>query len=174
MRIVIIGASLILASLSAIGQSDVRENLTATYLSEVGVREATGHNDGARVEIYLKSVNLPKGNPWCAAFVSYCLSANNIKNPRSGWAPAYFTTTSTIWTRGAEDNQQPLPGDLFGIYFRNKGRIAHVGFVHKYGDTYTITVEGNTNEAGSREGDGVYRKRRLTKQLFKISRYVKH
>lgn len=66
-----------------------------------------------------------------------------------------------------------MPGDIFGIYFQNKGRIAHVGFVHRFGDKYTITVEGNTNEEGSREGDGVYLKRRLTKQLYKISRYVR-
>lgn len=37
---------------------------------------------------------------------------------------------------------------------------------------FTITVEGNTNEAGSREGDGVYRKRRLKNQIYKISRWI--
>lgn len=158
--------------LSSFGQGIAPDSLTATYLREVGIREATGHNDGARVEAYLQSVNLPKGNPWCAAFVSYCLQANHIKNPRSGWAPAYFTPTSTIWTRGGLKNRLPMPGDIFGVWFESKGRIAHVGFVHKYGTTYTITVEGNTNAAGSREGDGVYMKRRLTKQLYKVSRYV--
>ncbi len=172
MRIIVIGAGIILSSLCCAGQSALRDSLTETYLDEVGVRELSGHNDGDRVEVYLRSVNLPKGNPWCAAFVSYCMQANHIKNPRSGWAPAYFSTTSTIWTRGGLKNRLPLPGDVFGIYFQNKGRIAHVGFVHRFGDKYTVTVEGNTNEEGSREGDGVYLKRRLTKQLYKISRYV--
>lgn len=172
MRNLIVYFLFLFLGVGAFGQG-LRDSLTATYLSNVGIREATGHNDGAKVEVYLRSVNLPKGNPWCAAFVSYCLQVNHIKNPRSGWAPAYFSTTSTIWTRGNLNNRLPMPGDIFGIYFQNKGRIAHVGFVHRFGNKYTITVEGNTNEEGSREGDGVYLKRRLTKQLYKISRYVR-
>ncbi len=65
----------------------------------------------------------------------------------------------------------PSRGDVFGIYFPEKGRIAHVGFVDDWGDKYVVTVEGNTNEAGSREGDGVYRKRRLISSLCKVARY---
>jgi len=124
------------------------------------------------VETYLASVNLSRGNPWCAAFVSYCLTQNHIANPKSGWAPNYFTKSSTIYIRGGLKNRTPMPGDVFGIWFESKGRIAHVGFIYRYTSTYTTSVEGNTNDAGSREGDGVYKKYRLTRQLYKISRYV--
>ena len=54
----------------------------------------------------------------------------------------------------------PLPifssasGDVFGIYFANLNRIAHAGFLDEWGEKYLITVEENTNETGSNEGDG--------------------
>ena len=46
------------------------------------------------------------------------------------------------------------------------------GFIDKKDGNYYITVEGNTNEAGSREGDGVYRKRRHIKTIYAISRWI--
>lgn len=36
------------------------------------------------------------------------------------------------------------PADVFGIYFPEKGRIAHVGFVEQWKEHWLITVEGNT------------------------------
>jgi hypothetical protein len=35
-----------------------------------------------------------------------------------------------------------------------------------------ITVEGNTNQAGSREGDGVWRKRRMVGSVWKVAGFV--
>lgn len=160
-------------------------SLQQIYTAELGIREATGRNDGNRVEGYLRYVRLKPGNPWCAAFVCYCLGKAGIPNPRSGYCPSMFPAGKVIWTRKlkaesvkqkAARNTQPAthnpsPGDVFGIYFPEKGRIAHVGFVDDWGDKYAVTVEGNTNEAGSREGDGVYRKRRLISSLYKVARY---
>lgn len=67
----------------------------------------------------------------------------------------------------------PLPGDVFGLYYPEKKLIGHIGFIHRYREDITITVEGNTNNAGSSEGDGVYMKRRPTRQLYIIARYIK-
>jgi hypothetical protein len=33
-------------------------------------------------------------------------------------------------------------------------------------------VEGNTNEAGSNEGDGVYKKRRLINSIYQVANWV--
>ena len=74
------------------------------------------------------------------------------------------------------DNRQlvaPTTGDIFGLYFSEKGRIAHVGFIDQWDGTWMISVEGNTNESGSREGDGVYRKRRLIRSIYKVARYIR-
>lgn len=153
-------------------QGDIRKAVSKTYTSQIGVREATGHNDGKEVEMYLRYVSLAQGQPWCASFISWVYGQNHVANPRSGYCPDYFSAKRIIWKRNAHTNIQPATGDVWGIYFPEKGRIAHVGFVDQWGDKITITVEGNTNEAGSRDGDGVYRKRRLTRQLSAVSRYI--
>ncbi len=67
---------------------------------------------------------------------------------------------------------RPQTSDVFALYFPEKGRIAHVGFIDKWDGTWMVTVEGNTNVSGSREGDGVYRKRRLVKSVYKVARFI--
>ena len=234
---------IILMALGAMGQS--RYSLTgdpaffdnyslqvskvrSVYTSQIGVREKQP-NSGREVEQYLRYVNLPKGNPWCAAFVCWVFGQANIVNPRTGWSPDLFLTSKVIWAAGdprtnlpagqagsqeprfpqnaKEDqgtslpagqagikekrrpqnglgsfpsrlitnNQQlttPSHGDIFGLYFPEKKRIAHVGFIEEWNDPWVTTVEGNTNVLGSREGDGVYRKRRLVRSIYKVARYV--
>lgn len=153
--------------------NSLRNRVKTTYEKEIGTRELTGKNDGKKVEQYLRNVNLGKGYSWCAAFVSWTYDQCGINNPRSAWAPAYFNKRNTIYQSGKHLTADlPNTGDVFGIYFPNKKRIAHVGFVDSWGTKYAITVEGNTNEAGSREGDGVYKKRRLLRQIYAVSRYI--
>jgi len=155
-------------------------SLWGIYTAEVGVREQSGKNDGERVETYLAYVGLKKGNPWCAAFVCWSLGQARIRNPRSGWSPDLFPEKKVCWQRSMSlqvkpvvggEARRPRKGDVFGIYFPDKKRIAHVGFVDSWDDKYVITVEGNTNEAGSREGDGVYRKRRLISSIYQVARW---
>ncbi|SKB64206.1 CHAP domain-containing protein [Daejeonella lutea] len=197
------------------------------YTSQIGVREKQP-NSGPEVEKYLRYVNLPKGNPWCAAFVCWTLGKAGVDNPRSGWSPDLFAVKRVIWPSSAlpvsrikyqpacrlgresrlgggkldgfslnavvgnkaasrcacpppagvgggfcpHNPQTPGAGDVFGLYFPEKGRIAHVGFVDEWKDGWVITVEGNTNVLGSRDGDGVYRKRRLVRSIYKVARYV--
>lgn len=165
------------------------ERLRSVYLSEVGVREATNRNDGTKVEEYLRYTGLKRGNPWCCAFVCYCLGKAGIPNPRTGYCPNLFPKGHVIWSRTSgfslpspvsrnsspitrNSSPNPSPGDIFGLYFPDKGRIAHVGFIDDWGEKYLISVEGNTNEAGSREGDGIYRKRRLISSISKVARYL--
>lgn len=159
---------------STLIHAQLKQRVVDIYTAEIGVRELTGNNDGVRVVEYLKSANLAKGNPWCAAFVTWTFKQANIKAVVSGWSPSWFPVANTIYTRGKVNNRSPDRADVFGIWFQNKNRIAHVGFIDEWveGASYAITVEGNTNEAGSREGDGVYRKRRLKSQIYKVSRWV--
>lgn len=155
------------------GQGDnVREKVSQTYLSQLGVKEATGHNDGPQVEIYLLSVNLAPGAPWCAAFVSWTYTVNKVNNPRSGWSPAYFPGSKVIYTRDGIIKALPQKGDVFGIYYPTMKRIAHVGFIHAWSERISVTVEGNTNDNGSREGVMVAMKRRPTRTIYKVSRFI--
>jgi len=150
-------------------QNEVRK----TYTAEIGVRE-TGFNKGKRVEEYLKSANLKPGNAWCAAFITWTFRQCNIKAVISGYSPNWFQS-NVVYKRddNINRNYSQRVGDVFGLYFETKKRIAHVGFIDKQEGNYYITVEGNTNEAGSREGDGVYRKRRHIKTIYAISRWIK-
>lgn len=159
-------------SFGIFSQSDT---VASIYRSQIGVRELSGRNDGRQVEIFLASCKLTKGNPWCAAFVTWTFKTAGVKTVISGYSPVWFPAGKTIYTRGARSNTTPGTADVFGIWFASKKRIAHVGFIDDWPQgNYAITVEGNTNEAGSREGDGVYRKRRLKNQIYKISRWIKN
>jgi len=166
------------------------------YTAEIGIRESTGKNDGKRIEDYLTYVGLGKGNPWCAAFICWVYGKAGVTNPRSGWSPVLFPESRIVWSRRrslikhsslnikhsagpikhSKFNIQNSPGprraDIFGIWFQDKKRIAHCGFIDDWQEKYVITVEGNTNESGSREGDGVYRKRRLISTVYKVARWV--
>lgn len=176
-----------------------RLRLKQVYNSQIGVRES-GLNRGPEVEKYLAYVNLPKGNPWCAAFVCWVFGKAGIANPRTGWSPSLFPASKVIWSReSGTRSQEPVPppvvletsypystrqltrnrqqitpgtGDVFGIYFPEKNRIAHAGFIDSWDGTWLITVEGNTNTSGNPEGDGVYRKRRAVRSIYRVARYI--
>ena len=150
-----------------------RDCVVATFNSQVGVREK-GINSGKEVEMYLASAGLGKGNPWCASFVAYVFQqCTNIKISAAGWVPSWFPTKKLIYKRGEINYKRtPQTGDLIGIWFSSKNRLAHIGFYQEEEGKFTISVEGNTNEEGSREGDGVYKKRRITRTVHSISRWI--
>ena len=130
----------------------------------IGIKEATGRNDGPVVDEILASVKLEGTRaPWCAAFIVWVgdkAFGATLFNPypRSAWSPVFVAEPT--WDR--QRRGVPLkPADVFGIWFNSMGRVAHVGLVEKNEGDWLVTIEGNTNGGGSREGDGVYRRRRL-------------
>lgn len=145
-------------------------------LGEVGVTEATGHNDG-EVEKYLRYVGLKKGDPYCAAYCSWVYAQECLPNPRSGWSPSWFPQDKVVYEKGREENTVVQQGDVFGIYFKDKGRIAHVGMIIDMNNQWVTTVEANTspdkNEGeATREGDGVFKKKRLKSQIYKVANWI--
>ena len=147
-------------------------SIDKTYYSQVGVREATGKNDGKEVEMYLKSVKLGKGFPWCAAFVKWCFDQCGVKTTINAMALSAHRKDNLVYYKGSKI-ETPLPGDVFTLYYPNLGRIGHTGFFDKdVNGTIYRSVEGNTNGAGSREGNGVYVKYRSYKATYSISRWI--
>jgi len=142
-----------------------RSRLVAIAQKEVGVRELSGGNDGKHVEAYLAVTGLGKGNPWCAAFVSWVYRQAGFSNPHSAWSPDLFPP--------GRITAEVLPGNILGIYFPELHRIAHVGLVVKADGDWIVSTEGNTNISGSREGDGVYVKRRHRRTIYRIADWVK-
>ena len=142
-----------------------RENLLNIARREIGVRERSGRNDGEQVERYLAITGLKKGQPWCAAFISWVFKEGGYVAPRTAWSPALFNTRVTT--------KELVPCNVFGIWFPMLKRIAHVGLVEKQEGDWLISIEGNTNNAGSREGDGVYRKRRPVRNIHVLADWLK-
>lgn len=165
-----------------------REVLRTIYMAEIGIREATGRNDGERIAEYLRYCDLSPGYAWCAAFVSWCFGEAGYNEPRNPWSPALLPASRTIWdSNGAmrSSAKTPLQGDVFGIYYRNLRRIGHAGFVDRWEDKHCITVEGNTgpdlaidDESGPanpiRAGptEGVYRKRRPIRTIHAVANWI--
>ncbi|MBE8720883.1 peptidoglycan-binding protein [Sphingobacterium sp. Ka21] len=122
--------------------------MTAIATAELGVKEATGNNDGKRVEEYLRYTNLGKGHQWCAAFVSWCYGQAGLLQPRNPWSPALFPNANTYWKQGKFANSQirkVAVSDIFGIYGAAAKRINHVGLVKEAQSKYLLTIEGNSN-----------------------------
>ncbi len=129
--------------------TSIRQKIIDIASGEIGVREATGNNDGKRVEEYLRYTNLGKGYAWCSAFVSWCFGQAGLQEPRNPWSPALFPNART-YCRG-DACRRPVtwlkinPADIFGIYGQSARRIDHVGLVKSVQDSYLITIEGNSN-----------------------------
>lgn len=141
--------------------------------SQLYVREATGHNDGTQVERYLKSVDLRRGDAWCAAFMSWLHLELNIPNPESGYSPNWFRN-NLVFKQG-QKRIIPFvsrPGQVIGLWIPAKNRIGHVGMITGETKLHYLTIEGNTNSMGSDEGDGVYRKIRKKESIYAISDFV--
>lgn len=152
----------------------IAQKIVEIARSEIGVTESPRNsNRGERIDEYKASTWLdPKQAwPWCAAFVCWVLRKTGInetatfKLPRTAgawdfinWSLAQDNTTRTLRNPKAKDIG---PGDIIVFTFSHIG-IA-IGFCDSQGNFRT--VEGNTNGAGSREGDGVYLKDRNITQV---------
>lgn len=146
------------------GNNSLFDNAITVANSQVGVLEQPlGSNCGPEVEKYLASVNLPKGNSWCMAFVYYCFNEASkklaIKNPlvKTGGCLHHWNTTSgkKVTSLQAKNNPSLIkPGSIF-IIDHGSG-FGHTGIVTNVIDGYITTIEGNTNNTNSREGIGVF------------------
>lgn len=129
--------------------------------SFVGVQEATGRNDGPEVEMFLQSVGRKKGDSWCSAFVSYCLTVTDVKEPtiRSGLARAFKKSKGLINANDVLRGTKKIePGSIVG-WEKGNTIFGHIGFVMDWRQQYGTTIEGNTSsgvQGSQSDGDGVY------------------
>jgi hypothetical protein len=141
-----------------------RDRVVAIAATQVGVREASGRNDGKEVEAYLAYVGLKKGEPYCAAWVSWVFGQAGYARPRTGWSPALFPASKVT--------KEVLPGNIMGIWFPSLNRIGHVGIVERKRKDWCQTLEANTNLEGGREGQGVYRRLRHQRTIHSYSNWL--
>ena len=141
---------------------------------EIGVREdPPGSNKGKRIGEYQRAVGIDPGEPWCVAFIFFCFAsaarALKMKNPMET-ADCKTGSVLDLWNRARRakrtqillhddalnDPSKVKPGMIFAI--STGGGNGHVGFVANVIGNRLETIEGNTNDGGSREGIGVFRR----------------
>ncbi len=149
----------------------------AAAVSQLGVMELPGKaNRGPQVDTFLRAAgiknpagNPPGGYPWCQAFVYWCFEQSasmlNSANPSpktagvlDHWNKSVAATNIQKITKTAALAKLALvqPGMLFVNNYG--GGLGHIGFIESvYGDGRLVTIEGNANNAGGREGLGVFR-----------------
>lgn len=120
----------------------------------------TSRNSSPDIDRWLEYVHQPPGKAWCAAFVSSMhLEAAigcGVPNPCPRTAGAL-----RLWELAPVRcrTNLPAPGDVFVLDTGEEGGAGHVGIVESVSpDGQTITtIEGNTGDAGEREGTKVAR-----------------
>lgn len=159
----------------------LREAIARIAESKIGVKESGGNNKGKDLQPFFDADNYdPNGSApgddgyaWCASFVCWCVMvaiagrAITFQRPRTpsafgfeAWSLAQDNSTNTKRNPGTDIKR----GDLVIFSF------SHIGIaVADATATHITTVDGNTNAAGSREGNMVARKtRRLTQVRSRI------
>lgn len=137
--------------------------LTSQVIKEahkwIGVVEVT-RNSSPEIDGWLRRVGAAPGDPWCAAF-AWCILDDAIK---ALGCTNHLTGTASVHKLFERAHQhhawwtEPGPGFVFGID-HGSGR-GHCGIVIDVAGVHLATIEGNTNEAGSREGNAVVVKQR--------------
>lgn len=156
--------------------SQFSEAIVRLARKEVGVEEINGSNKGPRVNEYKAATNLPAEEawPWCAAFICWVVreamkacgvsETKTFKRPTTAgaWDMENWSIRqdSTTWTKKPHRNDIEA-GDIVVFTF------SHTGFALSGPDKdgYVTTCEGNTDSAGSREGGGVFIKRRHVSKI---------
>jgi lysozyme family protein len=154
--------------------SDLSRTLIEVAAAEVGVRESPiGSNRGPRVDLFIQSVGLDPTEdsfPWCMCFVHWCFAQAThrlrLENlvPRTGGVHAAWQASRELGDRvrvitarqAQADPSRILPGMVF--FLDTGGGKGHVGIVSSNVNGLLETIEGNTNDNGSREGIGVFRR----------------
>lgn len=123
-------------------------------ITQIGKEEIPkGSNWGEHVQKYLASVGITFPASWCMAFVYWCCKQSNPNTPliKTGGVLAQWNQIPIKYKV-----KTPLPGDIFIMDFG--GGKGHTGFVESVSGDIIHTIEGNSNDDGSREGYEVCRK----------------
>lgn len=130
------------------------------------IRETNGPNRSPFIDKMTRDLGLPLGVPWCMVLVQWVFKLAGAElglrddplKPDTGGCLDLWYRVPREWRHGPREGKT---GDI-GILDWGGGS-GHTFIVKDYsGGVYRTysTYEGNTNKAGSREGDGFYQKDR--------------
>lgn len=132
----------------------MRNEFVNLLKSQVGYHE--GQTNGVWNNIQKYSEQTPgfawsDGQPWCATFEAWGAHQQGL----DGIWPmtASCSNAVTWWQNQGRWSDYPVLG---GPMYMGPGGSTHTGVVYAYDSNNIYTVEGNSNDNGSAEGDGVY------------------
>ncbi|MFS8615385.1 MAG: CHAP domain-containing protein [Solitalea sp.] len=142
----------------SMGGSFLGRNALQEAINEMnaGATEVGGNNRGPWVKKYLQPAGLGEGNPWCAAFVSWCF-LQTVGEDKSDMPFRYSAGARNIFQQfkdkgwALDENATPEPGDIVCWWRISKpSGFGHIGIVHHCKDGFLYTIEGNkaANVAG--------------------------
>lgn len=163
--------------LTAQQQHTLRANTIAKAVSHIGDREIGYTNTGPEVDRFLADVGLPPGNSWCEAFGCFCVNHAALEMGilfadtalvKTGLVQAQVNHAVQHGTYvSAHDVTSGLtslrPGDMMCEWEPALHRYAHTGLLEVVpsvtGNAF-VSIEGNTDLNGSRQGFEVARQHR--------------
>jgi hypothetical protein len=144
--------------------SDIARKTLELAGTQVGVREH-GRNRGPEIDAYCRDIgHSPEAaDPWCAIFV--CAMVKRACDALGVPVPIHLTAgVFTLDEQAPRGMRSSIPTS--GSIFILNGH-KHTGFVETaFPNGNCRTIEGNTNDGGSPEGDGVYRRTRMRSELL--------
>lgn len=142
-------------------------------ITQLGEQEKPlGSNWGVPVQDYLKSVGVGFPASWCMAFLYWCFKKaaadTGVVNPliKTGGVLAAWNKADKKYRVVGE----PQPGDIFIMDFGHG--LGHTGIVERVEKDVVHTIDGNSNDSGSREGVEVVRKIRKRSKMVGYLRYL--
>lgn len=143
----------------------------------IGIREATGHNDGLYVQRFLHHCGLTGNYEWCAAYTLAGHKECKYDYPLNPCrADSWFDIEHTVYRRG-DSKSLIKEGQVAGYYVKSKGRIGHNGTIVAVNleENYALVTEGNAKDVGNtlQPGDGVHLLRRSLNEITATSDWQK-
>lgn len=150
-------------------------------ITQIGKEEVPrGSNWGPDIKKYLASVDIDFAASWCMAFVYWCVEEAKVRllmPGQAGYRNPLVKTGGVLkqWNNIEKQFGQykckfndPEVGDIFIMDYGHG--LGHCGFVEIIEGDLIHTIEGNTNDTGSREGYEVCRR---TRNINKINGFIR-
>lgn len=142
-----------------------RELILRALPLTIGIEEIGGPNAGRAVEIIQKSTGNTKGDAWCASFVYYVGS----QLLGAGWKLPRTASCDVLLQYAKQKgvlSDVPEVGCVF-LLLKTPSDAIHTGFAIGVSPGECVTLEGNTNPAGGRDGYGVFKRTRPVNAKYK-------
>lgn len=139
--------------------------LISLAASQIGVKESpSGSNKVKYWDHYKQHCGKNyNGSPWCAAFVTWCMSEVGAWKFTSDEGRFRYCPSLVSWAKSngqwVDRSKGAKAGDI--VLFGNGSRACHVGIVEKVINSTTLqTIEGNTSTTSNDNGGSVMRRTR--------------